>query len=172
MPPAQANFYSDMRHECHSSACGSLLQVLAEASRLHVAGHHPIADLTRLCLLIQLPGMQETTMVNHAFSGYIRNQTLCQVCGQTSKVFESCMSLPLELPEGIHSLEDALGAYMRQESLDGDNQYRCDRCNKNVDAVRSCSFEVLPNTLQICLKRFKVIRRNHSTTSCHIIWWY
>ncbi|KAK9837579.1 hypothetical protein WJX74_000796 [Apatococcus lobatus] len=99
---------------------------------------------------------QETTLVNHAFSGYIRNQTMCRSCGHASKVFESCMSLPLELPEGIHSLEDALAAYMRQESLDGDNQYRCDRCDKNVDAVRSCRFEVLPNTLQICLKRFQV----------------
>ncbi|KAK9861274.1 hypothetical protein WJX84_003112 [Apatococcus fuscideae] len=118
---------------------------------------------------------QETTLVNHAFSGYIRNQTMCRSCGHASKVFESCMSLPLELPEGIHSLEDALAAYMRQESLDGDNQYRCDRCDKNVDAVRSCRFEVLPNTLQICLKRFQVgffgkIRQAHflsgHTQSC------
>lgn len=103
-------------------------------------------------------------MVNHAFLGYLCNQTLCQVCGHASKVFESCMSLPLELPDGIHSLEDALAAYMRQEKLDGDNQYRCDRCNKNVDAVRSCRFEVLPNTLQICLKRFQVTPVQHLNT--------
>ena len=169
MPPAEATFCSDKRHKRHSSTYNALMRVLAEALRLSKPGHYQMPDLICLCLLIHLPGMQETTMVNHAFSGYIRNQTLCQVCGQASKVFESCMSLPLELPEGIHSLEDALAAYMRQESLDGDNQYRCDRCSKNVDAVRSCRFEVLPNTLQICLKRFQVIQRNQSTTSCHIV---
>lgn len=40
------------------------------------------------------------------------------------------------------------------EVLDGDNRYACDSCRQRCRATRSTRFEVAPNTLVLCLKRF------------------
>jgi ubiquitin carboxyl-terminal hydrolase 36/42 len=38
--------------------------------------------------------------------------------------------------------------------LDGDNRYACDGCRQRCRASRSTRFEVAPNSLVLCLKRF------------------
>lgn len=38
--------------------------------------------------------------------------------------------------------------------LDGDNRYACDACRSRCAATRSTRFEVAPNSLVLCLKRF------------------
>ena len=40
------------------------------------------------------------------------------------------------------------------EWLDGENRYQCDGCHSRVRARRSVKFEVAPNCLVLCLKRF------------------
>lgn len=100
--------------------------------------------------------MQETTLVHHLFGGYLRNQTLCLTCGALSKSYDCIVTLTLELPQRVHSLESALAKFTAEERLDKDNKYKCDKCRQYVPAVRSCKLEVAPNVLQICLKRFSV----------------
>jgi ubiquitin carboxyl-terminal hydrolase 36/42 len=41
-----------------------------------------------------------------------------------------------------------------EEVLDGDNRYACDGCRQRCRASRSTRFEVAPNSLVLCLKRF------------------
>jgi ubiquitin carboxyl-terminal hydrolase 36/42 len=41
-----------------------------------------------------------------------------------------------------------------EEVLDGDNRYACDGCRQRCRAARSTRFEVAPNSLVLCLKRF------------------
>ncbi len=48
--------------------------------------------------------------------------------------------------------------YTHTELLAGDNAYSCEKCKKDVEAERRLCFEVAPNTLQICLKRFVSVR--------------
>lgn len=38
--------------------------------------------------------------------------------------------------------------------LDGDNRYACDGCKQRCCATRSTRFEVAPNSLVLCIKRF------------------
>jgi ubiquitin C-terminal hydrolase len=44
--------------------------------------------------------------------------------------------------------------YTATEVLSGDNAYSCEQCKQKVTAERRLCFEVAPNVLQICLKRF------------------
>jgi hypothetical protein len=53
---------------------------------------------------------QETTLVHHAFAGYMRNQVVCGGCGAASRRFEVALDLTLAL-QGADSLEDALAQF-------------------------------------------------------------
>lgn len=48
--------------------------------------------------------------------------------------------------------------YTATEVLAGDNAYDCGRCAAKTSARRRLAFEVAPNTLQLCLKRFLSVR--------------
>jgi len=49
-----------------------------------------------------------------------------------------------------HSFENMI----KGDTLDGDNAYYCERCNKKVNAIKRMSLKKLPNHLIITLKRF------------------
>ena len=51
-----------------------------------------------------------------------------------------------------------LRRYTAVETLAGDNAYSCERCGQKVRAQRRLAFEVAPNALQLCLKRFLSVR--------------
>ncbi len=52
----------------------------------------------------------------------------------------------------------ALRRYTAVETLAGDNAYCCEACARKVRAQRRLAFEVAPNALQLCLKRFASVR--------------
>lgn len=52
------------------------------------------------------------------------------------------------------SVEEALKAFVAPETLDGNNQYWCDRCNKKCDAHKGLKFSRFPYLLTLHLKRF------------------
>lgn len=99
---------------------------------------------------------QESSLVWHIFGGYTRNQVVCTECDHVSKTFDGHLSLELQLPRGVDSLEEALQAYVEEETLDGDNKYHCDRCQGKVVGQKSMKIEVAPNVLQIALKRYSM----------------
>jgi ubiquitin carboxyl-terminal hydrolase 9/24 len=44
---------------------------------------------------------------------------------------------------------------IKGDTLDGDNAYYCERCNKKVSAVKRVSLKKLPDYLIVTLKRFE-----------------
>ena len=44
---------------------------------------------------------------------------------------------------------------IKGDTLDGDNAYLCERCNKKVSAVKRVSLKKLPDYLFVTLKRFE-----------------
>lgn len=52
------------------------------------------------------------------------------------------------------SLIDRLQKLLEAETLDGDNQYHCSRCDKLRDAQRSVQIDSVPPTLNFSLLRF------------------
>ena len=52
------------------------------------------------------------------------------------------------------SLAQCLHHFCASERLEGDNQYRCERCRTKVDATKRLSLTKLPEVLVLHVKRF------------------
>jgi len=52
------------------------------------------------------------------------------------------------------SQEEALDGFVQAETLDGNNQYFCETCNKKCDAQKGLKFSHFPYILTLHLKRF------------------
>jgi len=99
---------------------------------------------------------QESSAVWHTFGGYTRGQVVCSECDRCSRTFQGYLSLELQIPPGVDTLEEALESFTKEETLDGDNRYYCEGCREKVVAKQSTKIEVAPNVLQIALKRFSL----------------
>lgn len=96
---------------------------------------------------------EETSLIWQIFGGYTRGEVNCE-CGYTSKTFQGFLTLELQIPRGIRSVEGALDAFTQGEELYGDNQYKCDSCKQKRDAEQRTVIEIAPNVLMVALKRF------------------
>lgn len=89
------------------------------------------------------------------FGGYLQSQVKCQVCGYESNTLDPALDLSLELKsKHIHTLQAALAHFCAPELLDGDNRYKCPRCNKKVRAQKQLTIRQPPHVLTLQLKRF------------------
>lgn len=98
---------------------------------------------------------EETTLIHLMFGGYIISKVKCMKCRVKSDRHERIMDLTVEIPGDIGTLEEALARYTSTEMLDGDNKYKCSRCNSFEQAKKKLSISEAPNILTIALKRFQ-----------------
>ncbi|CAH8363739.1 unnamed protein product [Eruca vesicaria subsp. sativa] len=101
------------------------------------------------------PRAQETTLIQHIFGGLLQSQVQCTVCSNVSDQYENMMDLTVEIHGDATSLEECLDQFSAKEWLQGDNLYKCDRCNDYVKACKRLSIRSAPNILTIALKRFQ-----------------
>ncbi|XP_016552183.2 ubiquitin carboxyl-terminal hydrolase 18 isoform X2 [Capsicum annuum] len=101
------------------------------------------------------PSTQETTVIQHIFGGHLQSQVKCSKCGNLSIRFENMMDLTVEIHGDAESLEDCLDQFTAEECMDGENMYKCDRCNDYVKASKRLMIQEAPNILTIALKRFQ-----------------
>ncbi|KAL3677976.1 hypothetical protein R1sor_020932 [Riccia sorocarpa] len=98
---------------------------------------------------------QETTLIHHIFGGHLQSQVQCMQCLHESNRYEKMMDLAVEIHGSVETLEDALAQFTAPEWLDGDNKYKCDRCNDYVKARKRLTLHEAPNILTVALKRFQ-----------------
>ncbi|KAL0733881.1 hypothetical protein Bca4012_010091 [Brassica carinata] len=101
------------------------------------------------------PRAQETTLIQHIFGGLLQSQVQCTVCSNVSDQYENMMDLTVEIHGDAVSLEECLDQFTAKEWLQGDNLYKCDRCNDYVKACKRLSIRSAPNILTVALKRFQ-----------------
>ncbi|CAH2061213.1 unnamed protein product [Thlaspi arvense] len=101
------------------------------------------------------PRAQETTLIQYIFGGLLQSQVKCTVCSNVSDQYENMMDLTVEIHGDAVSLEECLDQFTAKEWLQGDNLYKCDRCNDYVKACKRLSIRCAPNILTITLKRFQ-----------------
>jgi ubiquitin carboxyl-terminal hydrolase 36/42 len=63
------------------------------------------------------------------------------------------MDLSLDI-KGVNSVEEALQKYVKPETLDQDNAYKCPKCKNKVRAQKRFTIQKAPNVLTLQLKRF------------------
>ena len=98
-----------------------------------------------------------------AFGGQLVNQIIphCNMRDHVSKRTESFASISIDV-KNLDSIDQGLEQFVRGESLDGENQYFCEKCNTKVPAMKQVLIETPPNLLTIHLKRFEF---NYQTLS-------
>ncbi|KAJ2685917.1 hypothetical protein GGH99_003624 [Coemansia sp. RSA 1285] len=100
--------------------------------------------------------IQETTLAHHIFGGYLQSQVHCTHCGYDSNTFEPALDISLDIQAGSH-ITKALRSFVRTETLTRDNRYKCERCNKLVEATKQMTVYRLPRILTLQLKRFSAL---------------
>ncbi|XP_056008037.1 ubiquitin carboxyl-terminal hydrolase 40-like [Ostrea edulis] len=118
---------------------------------------HDVQELNRILFSAiedSLVGTSGQHLINQLYHGTIVNQIVCSVCGKVSEREEDFLDLSVAV-SGANSLEAGLRSYYCEtETMEGKNQYRCENCNKLVDAKKGAKLRSLPNILTISLLRF------------------
>lgn len=110
-----------------------------------------------------------SSIVTDLFTGLFYNDIVCGECNTHSHVFEPFNILSLAIPNQNSTLEECISNFTITESLTGENQYKCEKCNKLVDATKTCYIWNVPSILVIQLKRFsmnpidKILNRKNNT---------
>lgn len=96
------------------------------------------------------------TVVKEIFGGALQSQVKCLSCGVESNKVDEIMDMSLDVLNSS-SLKECLQKFFQAETLDGNNKYKCENCNKLVAARKQMSLLQAPNILVIQLKRFEGI---------------
>ncbi|CAL9701902.1 unnamed protein product [Knipowitschia caucasica] len=102
---------------------------------------------------------EQADLINQLYQGKLKDYVRCLECGYESWRNDTYLDIPLVIrPFGASqaycSVEEALQAFIQPETLDGPNQYFCERCKKKCDARKGLRFLHFPYLLTLQLKRF------------------
>ncbi|XP_073434473.1 ubiquitin carboxyl-terminal hydrolase 47 isoform X1 [Dendrobates tinctorius] len=102
---------------------------------------------------------EQADLINQLYQGKLKDYVRCLECGYESWRIDTFLDIPLVIrPYGSNtafgSVEEALHAFIQPETLDGPNQYFCERCKKKCDARKGLRFLHFPYLLTLQLKRF------------------
>ncbi|XP_052662964.1 ubiquitin carboxyl-terminal hydrolase 42-like [Harpia harpyja] len=97
---------------------------------------------------------QSTTIVHQIFGGFLRSRVTCLSCKAVSDSYEAFLDVPLDI-KAASSVTAALEDFVKPEQLDGENGFKCSRCDKVVAASKRFTIHRAPKVLTVCLKRFE-----------------
>ncbi|KAL9971020.1 hypothetical protein ACROYT_G023497 [Oculina patagonica] len=97
-------------------------------------------------------------IVQSQFGGEYFYVTECHSCGNKSKRLSRFYELDLNI-QGHTSLNQCIKEFLKEEKLDGDNQYYCTQCNSKQNAARYIELHSLPPVLNLQLLRFVFDRK-------------
>jgi len=86
------------------------------------------------------------------FGGVFSDQKICEGCPHRYEREEPFCALNLSVKCG--SLKESLKNFVAGEKLEGDNAYKCEKCNKKRTTLKRTCIKSLPQVLVIQLKRF------------------
>lgn len=76
---------------------------------------------------------------------------------------EEFFSVSVEI-KNMKNIEESLKLFVQGELLEGNNAYRCDKCNTKVDTLKRTCFKKLPSSMCFVLKRFALDYTTLETT--------
>ena len=104
------------------------------------------------------PKIAETTWVHRVFGGQLRSRVTCNACGHPSDTFDAILDLSLDI-QSVGSVRQALAKFVQVDYLRGANKYKCERCQKPVNADKQFTVHEAPICLTVHLKRFTPLGR-------------
>lgn len=123
---------------------------------------HDIQELCRVmfdALEQKFKDTEQANLINDLYEGKMLDYVKCLECSTEKSREDTFLDIPLPVrPFGsnvaYNSVEEALRAFVQPETLDGNNQYHCEKCNKKCDAHKGLKFMKFPYLLTLHLKRF------------------
>ncbi|XP_063698323.1 ubiquitin carboxyl-terminal hydrolase 47-like [Culicoides brevitarsis] len=123
---------------------------------------HDIQELCRVmfdALEQKFKNTKQADLINQLYEGKMTDYVKCLECSTEKSREDTFLDIPLPVkPFGssiaYNSVEEALRAFVQPETLDGNNQYHCETCNKKCDAHKGLKFTKFPYILTLHLKRF------------------
>lgn len=119
--------------------------------------------------------LNQSTIVQRVFGGKLSTTCVCSACNSKSISIDSFHDLALSFPEKElneddwdatteYSVQELLDYYFTSEqlTLDGDNQYHCEKCKILCDGVRCTELLQSPKNLILTLKHFRYDSRYHT----------
>ena len=101
-----------------------------------------------------MKGTNYENVVKDFFGGIFSNEIICKGCPHFSETEESFLSVSLSV-KNKKNIYQSFDTMIKGDTLDGDNAYFCERCNKKVSAVKRVCLKTLPDHLLLTLKRFE-----------------
>lgn len=96
---------------------------------------------------------QPSNVIQQQFAGAYCYVTRCQKCGSESSREATFYELDINI-RGHSTLLSSLQHFLKEEKLEGENQYMCSLCDSKQNAVRSIQLQTLPPVLHLQLLRF------------------
>ena len=96
--------------------------------------------------------------INDLFQSILSTNIKCRECGNISSHDELYIDFSLPIKKGkimINSLEKSFENFFEKEELIKDNLYKCEKCDKKVEAEKYFEVKQLPKILLIALNRFE-----------------
>ncbi|KAK9499634.1 hypothetical protein O3M35_002645 [Rhynocoris fuscipes] len=123
---------------------------------------HDIQELCRVmfdALEYEFKDTEQADLINRLYQGKMIDYVKCLECGREKSREDTFLDIPLPVrPFGstiaYGSIEEALKAFVQPETLEGNNQYFCESCDKKCNAHKGLKFSKFPYLLTLHLKRF------------------
>nr|CAA67601.1 ubiquitin-specific protease [Drosophila melanogaster] len=124
---------------------------------------HDIQELCRVmfdALEHKFKNTKQANLISNLYEGKMNAYVKCLGCNtEKNDCEDTFLDIPLPVrPFGSSSaygsIEEALRAFVQPETLDGNNQYLCEKCKKKCDAHKGLHFKSFPYILTLHLKRF------------------
>ncbi|XP_017129460.1 ubiquitin carboxyl-terminal hydrolase 47 [Drosophila elegans] len=123
---------------------------------------HDIQELCRVmfdALEHKFKNTKQANLISNLYEGKMNDYVKCLECNTEKTREDTFLDIPLPVrPFGSSSaygsIEEALRAFVQPETLDGNNQYLCEKCKKKCDAHKGLHFKSFPYILTLHLKRF------------------
>ncbi|KAG7189796.1 hypothetical protein KM043_017456 [Ampulex compressa] len=123
---------------------------------------HDIQELCRVmfdALEQKFKNTEQADLINRLYEGKMIDYVKCLECGTEKSREDTFLDIPLPVrPFGsnvaYNSVEEAIRAFVQYETLEGTNQYHCEKCNKKCNAHKGLKFTKFPYLLTLHLKRF------------------
>ncbi|XP_035663404.1 ubiquitin carboxyl-terminal hydrolase 47-like isoform X1 [Branchiostoma floridae] len=123
---------------------------------------HDVQELCRVmfdALETKWKNTDQKNLINELYQGRLKDYVRCLECGSESARMDAFLDIPLTVrPFGAThaygNVQEALEAFVQPETLNGSNQYFCEKCNKKCDAHKGLKFVKFPYLLTMQLKRF------------------
>nr|XP_010927357.1 ubiquitin C-terminal hydrolase 22 [Elaeis guineensis]XP_019708103.1 ubiquitin C-terminal hydrolase 22 [Elaeis guineensis] len=131
----------------------------------------------------QSQGYGDCCIAHKVFSGVLRSDVICTICGFTSTTYDPCLDISLDLDSshnsvnvppvkshgrngendlllssqtcGVSTLMGCLERFTRPERLDSDQKFFCQHCKIRQESLKQMSIRKLPLVTCFHIKRFE-----------------